>query len=223
MKAPSRGTRQEQGRQGILEAAARLLAADGYHGMAMRDLARSTGMSLANLYNYFRSKDDLVFALQTRAFESLIATAEAAVGEHAAADARLYAFVLNHVRYVTAHPEVMRVLVREARELPPSRRQAVRDLKERYFRLLRDVVRAVAKGASESDVDRSTYHIFGMLNWIYGWYRADRHGTPQEVARSIHQLTLCGLAAPTPSTAMLADLERRVEHVKVTSPIAGAR
>jgi AcrR family transcriptional regulator len=40
----------------ILTAAAHLLAARGYHGMSMRDLARATGMSLANLYNYFHSK-----------------------------------------------------------------------------------------------------------------------------------------------------------------------
>ncbi len=44
--------------------------------MSMRDLAAATRMSLASFYNYFGSKEDLLFELQSRAFETLIAIAE---------------------------------------------------------------------------------------------------------------------------------------------------
>ncbi|MBI5710302.1 MAG: TetR/AcrR family transcriptional regulator [Candidatus Eisenbacteria bacterium] len=220
--------RKEEGRVDILRAAAGLLAQRGYHGMSMRHLAAATGMSLANLYNYFGSKEDLLFALQTRAFETLIAMAEEVSATVAAGEARLHAFILTHVRYVAGHAEVMRVLVEEAGELPPPHRRAVRAMKERYFRLGLGIVRGIvgrgsAKGAGqamdERALERATYHIFGMLNWVYAWYDPARHGTPQDVARSIHGLALCGLRAPWPARAALSATERRVARVEVRSPI----
>jgi AcrR family transcriptional regulator len=227
----TRAARHEEGRQEILGAAATLLATCGYHGMSMRDLARDADMSLANLYNYFASKEDLVFALQTRAFETLITTADQALVEVESPEARLYAFILNHARYVVAHGDVMRVLVEEAGELPAERRQAVRALKERYFQIGRDIVRGVTDAGcgvpgavplgpvDDAEIERCTYNIFGMLNWIYAWYRADRHGTPHEIARSIHRMALCGLVAKCPSSSLLADTERHVEGFRLLSPV----
>jgi AcrR family transcriptional regulator len=227
----TRAARQAQGQQDILGAAAHLLASHGYHGMSMRDLARDTGMSLANLYNYFGSKEDLVFALQTRAFEALIATAEQALASVLSPEARLYAFIRNHVRYITTNRDVTRVLVEEAGELPPKRRRAVRELKERYFSIGHDIVAAITEAgcgvagavplgaATDEDVERSTYNIFGMLNWIYGWYREDRHGPAEDVARSIHRLALCGLVARCPSSSIVRDMERHVRQFPMLSPV----
>lgn len=215
----------------ILTAAAHLLAARGYHGMSMRDLARDTGMSLANLYNYFSSKEDLVFALQTRAFETLIASAEQALHGVQGPEERLYAFILSHVRYITTHRDVTRVLVEGTGELPPKRRRAIRELKERYREIGRIIVvdiqaagcgvpGVVPLGAqSAPEVERSTFNIFGMLNWIYGWYEPEQHGTPQDIARSIYKLALCGLVARCPNAAVLADMERHVQQFKVLSPL----
>lgn len=223
--------RQEQGRQDILGAAARLLSTHGYHGMSMRDLARASDMSLSNLYNYFGSKEDLVFALQTRAFETLISTAEQALDGLEGAEARLYAFILNHVRYITANRDVTRVLVEEAGELPGRRRHAIRRLKERYFAIGRGIVEAVSEAGCgvpgavaagplpDAEVERSTYNIFGMLNWVYGWYEPQRHGSPADVARSIHRLVLCGLVARCPSSATVADMEKHVARFRVPSPV----
>jgi AcrR family transcriptional regulator len=197
----------------------------------MRDLAADTGMSLANLYNYFESKEQLVFALQTRAFETLISTAEQALAGLEGSEARLYAFILNHVRFITANRDVTRVLVEEAGELPAKRRHAIRRLKERYFAIGRAIVEAVneagcgAPGAvatgplPDAEVERSTYNIFGMLNWVYGWYDPERHGSAAAVARSIHRLVLCGLVARCPSSAVVTDMEKHVARFRVPSPV----
>ena len=218
-----RTSRQERGRFDILEAAAGLLALHGYHGMSMRDLARTTGMSLGNLYNYFRSKEDLLFALQTRAFETLIASAEEAIQDGGDGPARLHAFILSHVRYVATHRDVMRVLDEEAGELAPARRHAIRELKDRYYQIGRTVVAAAAGGrgpaASGVELERATYGIFGMVNWVYGWYDPARHGGPHEVARSLHRIAMNGLGAPAPSRSEQNATERRFARVQLRSPI----
>jgi AcrR family transcriptional regulator len=220
-----RARRQERGRLEILQAAAGLLAANGYHGMSMRDLSRAAGMSLANLYNYFPAKEDLVFALQTRAFETLIASAVEATGGVRGGTARLHAFILGHVRYVASHRDVMRVLVEEAGELPAPRRRAIRALKERYFLLGREIVAGLVAGgrratrAAGDEIDRSTFAIFGMLNWVYAWYDPGRHGHPHDVARTIHRIALSGLVARSPSRAAQSATERAMDRIGVRSPI----
>jgi len=218
--------RQERGREDILAAAAGFVAERGYHGMSMRDLARATGQSLANLYNYFSSKDDLLYALQSRAFESLLRTAHESVGAIEGSEARLYAFILNHVRYVASHPEVMRVLVHEAGALPARPRHAVRALKERYFRLGRDLVGALLRDAAApagradaAGLERATYTVFGMLNWVYGWYEPARHGDPPAVARTIHGMVLGGLVGRSARRSAQLAVERRAQDVAVLSPL----
>ena len=224
----TRGARKERGRIGILTAAARLLAERGFHGMSMRDLAAASGVNLANLYNYFGSKDELLFALQTRAFETLVAAAERAVSGATDPGERLHAFILTHVRYVAGHPDVMRVLVEEAGELPAEHRRVVRRLKERYFAIGHGLIRELA-GETEGGaraardpiaLERVTYIVFGMLNWIYAWYQPRRHGSPHDLARAIHQMAMGGFVGRLPDRSSLGITERRVEKLRVPSPIA---
>jgi TetR/AcrR family transcriptional regulator len=202
--------RQQAPRAEILEAAAAAIAENGFHGMTMRGLARATGRGLASFYNYFPSKEDVLFSLQTGAFETLTSTLEAALEHVEEPVERLHVFVLNHVRYLAEHRSVMRVLVHEASALPARRRKKVRLLKEGYFHIVRDIVASIvaagcgspgAGGTASLDaaeVERVTYSVFGMLNWSYGWYDPQRHGTPEDVARTIHAVAVCGLVTRCP-------------------------
>ncbi|HET7745873.1 MAG TPA: TetR/AcrR family transcriptional regulator, partial [Vicinamibacteria bacterium] len=223
MSAPSRAARTERTREEILGSAAALFARDGYHGVGMRELARATGHGLANLYNYFSGKDELLFELQSRAFETLISTAGAALSVARSPEERLYAFAYNHVRYVTAHGDVMRVLVTEAGALPAGRRRAVRELKERYFGIGEEAVRRVMEEAGQApsagERERAAYTVFGMLNWVYAWHEADRHGSAEEVAATIHALAMGGLAARRPATAPVRETRRRVDALGLASPL----
>ena len=109
-------------RLSILDAAARAIAERGFHGMSMRDLADATGQALASFYNYFSSKEELLFQIQSSAFRTMIAGVEAALRGLTSPRDRLFAFIYQHARYVAEHPEVMRVLVHEASALPPRQR-----------------------------------------------------------------------------------------------------
>ena len=188
--APERSVREE-----ILAAAARAFAERGYHGMSMRALAKATGRSPAAFYNYFESKEDLLFFLQRDAFEMLTKDATEAVEGIEDPWSRLDAFVTGHVRYFCDHPDVMRVLVHEASALPPQRRDEVRKLKEGYFQIGLDIVsKLTARSATDPEVERATYCLFGMLNWIWGWYEPERHGSWEDVARTIQRMLVAGVA-----------------------------
>ena len=216
----------------ILEAAAAAIAEHGFHGMSMRGLARATGRGLASFYNYFPSKEDVLFSLQTDAFETLTTSLKAALADVDKPVERLYVFVFNHLRYLAEHQSVMRVLVHEASALPAGRRKKVRLLKEGYFQIVRDIVASIlaagcnAPGASgvagldPAEVERVTYSVFGMLNWSYGWYEPEQHGTPQDVARTIHAVAVCGLVARCPHRSAEGNLERQLGAI-APPPLVG--
>ncbi len=59
---PARSPVKEQ----ILEAATRLMALQGYHRTALDDVLRESGAGKGNFYHYFRSKEDLGYAIVDR-------------------------------------------------------------------------------------------------------------------------------------------------------------
>jgi AcrR family transcriptional regulator len=54
----------EQNQRRIEAAALRVFTRQGYHGTSVRDIAREADISIGNIYNYYRTKEDL--------FESLV-------------------------------------------------------------------------------------------------------------------------------------------------------
>ena len=190
--------RHEKMKAEILLAAARVIAKHGFHGMSMRKLARATKKGLATYYNYFGAKEEVLFELQSQAFTTLIRSAGEALASVEEPADRLRVFISSHIRYLMAHPDIMQILVHEAATLPPKWRKEVRILKEQYFRIGREVVRQVlnhynGRETEEPEIERAAYSFFGMLNWVYGWYEPARHGTSEDVTRTIHRVTLFGL------------------------------
>ena len=220
----------EQRREQILVVAASAIAEHGFHGMSMRKLAQATQRSLASFYNYFASKDEVLLALHTRAFDTLISTARQALAEAEDPVAQLYLFIANHVGYFIQHSEVMRVLVQEASTLPPPQRRIVRELKEGYFDLAREVVQRIvsehgARGddgcvmADGAEIERATYCLFGMMNWVFGWYEAEQHGQARDVAHTIHRLALSGLVTAGSPSSVRDEMDRRIASGALPSPL----
>src|SRR5881275_2182770 len=61
-------TRYDQKLEFILRNAARIFAEKSYHSTSMRDISRATGVSLAGLYHYCKSKEELLFLIQDHCF-----------------------------------------------------------------------------------------------------------------------------------------------------------
>lgn len=227
----ARPSRKAEGRLELLEAAAGVLAKSGFHGMSMRELAKQLGKTPAVFYNYYSSKEELLFDLQIRAFEALVRSANDALSHVTTPTEKLYAFILQHVQYVASRRAVMQVLVQEAHALPMKQRKAVRALKDEYYGIGRDVIRAVllqsacvpgtrqkrtttTSSVDEREVERLTYAVFGMINWTYGWYRPKEHGTPEELAHSLHRTLLCGLRPDCPLYVSHGDVERLDDRLR---------
>lgn len=67
----------EGAHEAILSAAGRLLAAKGYATLNMRAIAAASGVATGTLYNYYRAKDEIVFALMSQDWEVLLGRLDA--------------------------------------------------------------------------------------------------------------------------------------------------
>jgi AcrR family transcriptional regulator len=179
----------------ILHAAAELFAEHGYAATSIRDLSRRCGASLAGLYHYFHSKQELLFLVQRHAFQTVISAARAATPPELPPEARLRAFVASHLETFLAHRPWMTVLTHEDEVLSGDYLRAIAALKHDYYQLAREIVTALPLPPTLAP-RVAVMSLFGMLNWIYTWHQPKRDPGATALAEQICAIFLRG-AAPT--------------------------
>lgn len=168
----------------------------GYEGASMRDLSRATGMSLAGLYYYFDSKDKLLYLIQKHTFETILAELEPKLRDISDPEQRIRVFIANHLEYFLANQKAMTVLSHEDEVLKGTFGDEILGIKRRYYHICRELVETL-KEAWSLDVNGriAVLSLFGMMNWIYTWYRPRVDVDAAELARQMGDIFLHGIAA----------------------------
>lgn len=184
----------------ILHKSCALVARRGYHGTTMRDLARETGRSLAGLYHYFRRKEDLLYLINYHGFKTLNDTWDKIRGNLPGAQHRLYAFIFLHVRYFAEHMDQMRVMTWGTLDMTLERARVIERMKQRYEGSARELVKEAFHEATGGVIEdrrlsRETFLLFGMMNWIFGWYSPRKHGTVDALVGDIYGTFMNGLVS----------------------------
>ena len=101
----------------ILEAAARVLEAQGFEGYNTNAVAARAGVSIGSLYQYFRSKDALLSSLIEREVAPLLAVGDE-LAQISTFEAALRAYIRASIRHQMKRPQLARLIdVAEKREL----------------------------------------------------------------------------------------------------------
>lgn len=181
----------------ILAHATNVFYEKGYEGASMRDLSRSSGMSLAGLYYYFESKEKLLYLIQKHTFTTIVERLRQRLAQVSAPEERIRIFILNHLEYFLANQKAMKVLSHEDEVLKNSSGAEIAAIKREYYRtcveLLDDLKRA--KGLQFSSRS-AVLSLFGMMNWIYTWYNPRVDGNAQQLAQSMGDIFLFGVCSP---------------------------
>lgn len=185
----------------LLATAARVFAEKGYHPTTMRDLARATGMSLAGMYYYVPSKDDLLYLIQERCFQQVLNGAEAAVEQASDPSERLRRFIRYHVTFFASNMDAMKVLSHEADVLDTERDGAIAALKRRYVNFLTGLLDALGIETKEPAGHVAGFALFGMMNWIYTWYHPEGAVDPGALADVFSDIFLHGVLDTSSTSA----------------------
>ncbi len=162
--------------QEILKISAKIFAEKGFHRTSIRDIARAKKMSLAGLYYYFRTKEEILFLIQERCFLTLLQRWEKAVTPEVDVRSRIRTFAENHLGFFLHSTYEMKVMAHEDESLTGEFEEKILVLKRRYVKILMDLIEELRKqdGGKGIDPRVATFSLFGMMNWIYTWYHPKR-------------------------------------------------
>lgn len=204
-RGPARREATTQKLDAVLAAAASLIAEKGFEATSMRDVAGALEVSLAGLYHYFKSKEDLLYQIQYKTFASLLAAQEEASALPGSPDERLRRLVVGHLAFFTSHPAELKVCTYEIESLSGDRYHTTEGLRRRYYRLmshaLAELMGEMSDIGGESRASRhAALYVFGMLNWIFMWYDPARHGDVRKIGDEMIDLVLHGIQPRTAAT-----------------------
>jgi len=169
----------------------------GYEGASMRDLSRASGISLSGLYYYFESKEKLLYLIQKHTFSTIVENLRERLDSVSDPEERIRLFILNHLDYFLANRKAMKVLSHEDDVLKNGYGAEVAAIKREYYRiclgLLEDFKRAKRLEFSSR---MAVLSLFGMMNWIYTWYKPRIDADAQQMAREMGDIFLRGISAP---------------------------
>ena len=138
-------SRHDQKLELILRTSARIFAEKSYHSTSMRDISRATGVSLAGLYHYCKSKEELLFLIQDHCFGRVLKRVEERIRGVSDPFEKLHIFIDNHLSFFAANMAEMKVLSHEAESLAGEMHKHVSNKKDKYAKLARRILRDIPR------------------------------------------------------------------------------
>lgn len=151
----------------ITQAALQVFARKGYHQASIREIARAAELSLAGLYHYVGSKNELLFLVIDQALDALHGKLDAALAEAVTPEARLLALIRTHLEFAFNHGPALKVINRDVEALEDSHRMAASQKRQNYLLRGLETLRAMDNsGRSNEELLGATNLLLGMLNGI---------------------------------------------------------
>jgi TetR/AcrR family transcriptional regulator, cholesterol catabolism regulator len=206
----------------VLLAAAQAFADEGYDRASIRRVAEPARLSGAGLYYYVRSKDELLYLIQYRVFDSLV---ERFKREAAALDdpeEKLHLLVRNHLERFVGNLAELVVCSRELGRLTGDFNARIEAKQREYFALALGLFAELrARHGSVTEPRTAALCMFGSINWVYTWYRPRGALGPAGLARDFVHLVLRGFLPP--GTRLPQTLLSRGRARETGGPAAHAR
>lgn len=151
-------------RDDILDTAAELFAARGFHGVSVADIGAACGISGPALYKHFASKDAVLAEMLVDISERLLAVGRersVAAGDPKTA---LLALVEWHVEFAVEHRALIVVQDRDWSSLPDEAREQVRRLQREYVGVWVDRLRELHDDLPLDTARAMAHAAFGLIN-----------------------------------------------------------
>jgi AcrR family transcriptional regulator len=190
------GDRYKERRDEVVDIAAKVFAARGYHATSIDDLVQATGLQRGGLYHYMEGKKELLIRIHERFIEPLLEEAREIVarGEPPEASLRMLARALMHD--IAVYHDQVTVFLHEWRIIEDDPEWAsIRKSRKAFENLVGDVLK---RGQEEGvfaikDQRIALLGFLGMINYSYQWYRPGGRGKPDEIADQFCDIFLEGI------------------------------
>ena len=191
--ARTRATDYDDKRRAILDRSAELFAEHGYDRASMSKIAEACGVSKANLYHYYKDKEELLFDVIRFHLEELLEVVEAADRPGLAPAARLKELVAALLEAYRDADAQHNVQINGMRLLTSDRQGELKEMERDLVKIFSDAVAGVAPQLKGTKMLKPvTMSLFGMINWHYLWFKSTGEVTRADYAELVSQLIVDG-------------------------------
>lgn len=188
----------EEKQHAILVAAAAVFAEQGMEKASMAQIALRAQVSKALLYHYYPSKDALIFGIVHSHLTDLDAAVTAADDATLPLEARLQALIWAVLDNYRDADNAHTVQLNGTSALSDEQKAAIRMVERRIVKRFSDTLGQINPGLNAPErplLMPVTMSLFGMLNWVYMWFRDGGTMTREDYGRLATTLILNGIKA----------------------------
>ncbi|WP_298852103.1 TetR/AcrR family transcriptional regulator [uncultured Ruegeria sp.] len=186
----------DQKREQILKTAAKVFADQGFDRASMTLLARECGISKANIYHYYDSKDAILYdILETylRELRDRICNVDM---NGLTPEQKLRKAVHEILFAYQGADDEHRVQISGMSALTEEQQKLLRGYQLEMVNFVRDILKELSPDAFDNAKDKlrgATMSIFGMLNWYYMWNTGAGSKAREDYADLVSTLTVHGV------------------------------
>lgn len=180
----------------ILKSAAKVFAEQGFDRASMAMLARECGISKANIYHYYDSKDALLFDLLDNYLSRLRDRICAIRPADGPPEEALHKIVLEILMAYQGADDEHRVQASGLSALPEEQQKILRSYQRDMVGHMAAILSRIAPerfDGQPAKLRAATMSVFGMLNWFYMWNSHANEAARRDYATLVSNLTLGGL------------------------------
>lgn len=179
----------------VLQSAANIFFAKGFHATSIEDVARDVGMLKGSLYYYIKSKDDLLFQLLLAGIEDGDAFIARQIDVSGDPVEQLERAVRAQIDYIIQNKVPFGLFLHEFDSLSGKRQHKLISVMSRYNSRFVELVR---RGQQQGKlIDGEPWlivnGILGMCNWLYRWYDTEQVSGPEQVKQVFLRMILSGI------------------------------
>lgn len=195
-------------------AALRLFAAQGFEATGIRKIAEEAGITVASLYHYMGTKEDLLERMMLDSMTQLLTPAQALADSVSDPVERLAGLVNVHVRRHAQEQQLCRVGDTELRSLPPAQRAGVVALRDAYQAIWEQTIASGVRAGlfTVPDTKLATFALVQMCTGVAHWYSPGGRLSLDEISGAFVTMALAllsgspatggpALAIPTPEAS----------------------
>lgn len=178
----------------ILRAAGKEFRMRGFAETGMRDIAAAASLSPANLYNYFRGKDEILFFCQDISLDRMISALGEARRARITAREKLRLVIVSHLRCLLDEVEGSAAHLMTNGLHSHLHRWLVAK-RDRYEGGIRQLIAAGVRSGKfiSCDPALAARAILGSLNWSAHWFNPEGPMSAAEIAEGFADYLIRGL------------------------------
>ena len=179
----------------ILQEAAHLFREKGYPAANLRELARRAGIQGGSIYHHFASKQEILFQLMDHTMTDMIERLTERLTDAGSPFEKLRITVKFHIEYHVTGPDQTYITDDELRNLEPENYLKVVAKRDRYQRIIEEVLCAgkIEDGWQLDEAKLYTRALIRMCAGVATWFKPEGKLSLTQISEAYADLLCNGL------------------------------